>query len=330
MPKKQQGFLASTNMKLLFTADVHIKLGQKNVPVDWSLNRYNLLWQQLQTHQSQADVFVVGGDVFDKLPSMAELEVFFDFVSSCMVTTYIYTGNHEMLKKDTSFLTNLKQVVNRVNPLVTILDTCTTICEGTVDVIPYNYIKTFDPAQFTNKVLLTHVRGNIPPHVTSEVPLEKFAAWHTVLAGDLHSYENCQANILYPGSPVTTSFHRNVVDTGVILFDTATHEHSWIKLELPQLLKQTVKVGDPTPATTYHHTIYEVEGNLAELAKLADNELIDKKVAKKATDAALILDSEMSLQQEVREYLTYIMELPDETIKTVLQELQNHESKLKD
>ena len=319
-------------MKLLFTADVHIKLGQKNVPVEWSLNRYNLLWQQLQIHQTQADVFVVGGDIFDKLPSMQELEVFFDFVSSCTITTYIYTGNHEMLKKDTSFLSNLKQVVNRVNPLVTILDTCTTIGSGStaVDVIPYNFIKTFNPDEFNNKVLLTHVRGNIPPHVTSEVPLEKFQRWQTVLAGDLHSYENCQLNILYPGSPVTTSFHRSKVDTGIILFNTANHEHSWIKLELPQLLKKTVTVGEPTPATTYDHTIYEVEGNLSELAKIADNDLIDKKVAKKVSDATLILDAEMTLQQEVLEYLTYIMELPEVTIKQVLQELQNYESKLKD
>lgn len=329
MPQTQRGFIASTNMKLLFTADVHIKLGQKNVPVEWSLNRYNLLWQQLQTHQQLCDIFVVGGDVFDKLPSMQELEVFFDFVTSCVKPTYIYTGNHEMLKKDTSFLSNLKQVVNRVNNLVQILDTCTTICD-TIDVIPYNFIKTFDPDEFSNQVLLTHVRGNIPPHVTSEVPLEKFQRWQTVLAGDLHSYENCQLNILYPGSPVTTSFHRNRVDTGVILFDTSTHQHEWIQLELPQLLKKTVSVGDPTPQTTYDHTIYEVEGNLSELAKLADNDLIDKKVAKKVSDAALILDSEMSLQQEVQEYLLYILELPEATIQQVLQELQNYESKLKD
>lgn len=317
-------------MKLLFTADVHIKLGQKSVPVEWSLNRYNLLWSKLQELQEQASVFVVGGDIFDKLPSMQELEVFFDFVSSCKIATYIYTGNHEMLKKDTSFLSNLKQVVNRVNPLVSILDTCTTICNDTVDVIPYNYLKTFNPDQFNNKILLTHVRGNIPPHVTSEVPLDRFSRWQTVLAGDLHSYENCQENILYPGSPVTTSFHRSKVETGVILFDTVTHEHEWLKLDLPQLLKQTVKAGEPTPATEYHHTIYEVEGNLAELAQLADNELVDKKVTKKVTDAALILDNTMSLQQEVNEYLTYILELPDATIKQVLQELQNYENKLKD
>ena len=47
-------------MKLLFTADLHIKLGQKNVPQDWARNRYNLLWQQLAEKQASADVFVIG------------------------------------------------------------------------------------------------------------------------------------------------------------------------------------------------------------------------------------------------------------------------------
>ncbi|NDB06927.1 MAG: hypothetical protein EBX95_14675, partial [Acidimicrobiia bacterium] len=73
-------FITGKIMKILFTADIHIKLGQKNVPVDWARNRYNLLWKQFEELQQQADVFVIGGDVFDKLPSMDELEVYFDLV----------------------------------------------------------------------------------------------------------------------------------------------------------------------------------------------------------------------------------------------------------
>jgi len=42
-------------MQVLFTADIHIKLGQKNVPVEWARNRYKLLWQQLAEQQSKAD-----------------------------------------------------------------------------------------------------------------------------------------------------------------------------------------------------------------------------------------------------------------------------------
>jgi hypothetical protein len=56
-------------MKILFTADVHIKLGQKNVPIEWARNRFNMLWEQLREQQKQCDLFVVGGDIFDKLQS---------------------------------------------------------------------------------------------------------------------------------------------------------------------------------------------------------------------------------------------------------------------
>ena len=165
---------------------------------------------------------------------------------------------------------------------------------------------------------LQGVRGNIPPHVKSEIDLSLLSRWKTVLAGDLHSYENSQENILYPGSPVTTSFHRKKVDTGVIIFDTDTHTHQWIKLDLPQLLRKTIKAGDPMPEDLPHHTIYEVEGDMAELASMSEHGLLDKKIVKRSTDAALILEPDMSIEQEIAEYLEFILELPDETIEKTL------------
>jgi Calcineurin-like phosphoesterase len=314
-------------MKILFTADLHIKLGQKNVPIEWAKNRFNMLWQQLKEQQKQCDLFVVGGDIFDKLPNMEELETYFDFVSSCDVQTVIYPGNHEAVKKDTTFLSNLKIVTNRLNPRVTIVDDFITI--NGVDFVPYNKLKELEKTEFpfNEKVLCTHVRGEIPPFVKPEVDLDIFNRWQTVLAGDLHSYENSQRNILYPGSPVTTSFHRHTVDTGTILFDTTDHSHQWLKLELPQLIRKTVGVYDEKPATSYHHTIYEIEGNMAELAELENSDLIDKKVVKRATESALILDPTMTMSQEVSEYLTFILELPPETVESVLKEMQNHADK---
>jgi len=314
-------------MKILFTADVHIKLGQKNVPIEWAKNRFNMLWQQLREQQKQCDLFVVGGDIFDKLPNMEELETYFDFVSSCDVQTIIYPGNHEAVKKDTTFLTNLKVVTARLNPLVTIIDDFYTY--NGVDFIPYNKLKELEKTEFSfvEKVLCTHVRGEIPPHVKPEVDLDIFNRWQTVLAGDLHSYENSQRNILYPGSPITTSFHRHTVDTGTILFDTATHEHTWLKLELPQLIRKAVGVYDEKPATSYHHTIYEIEGDMAELANLENSDLIDKKVIKRATESTLILEPTMTMSEEVSEYLTFILELPPQTVENVLKEMQNYADK---
>lgn len=319
-------------MKILFTADIHIKLGQKNVPIPWSLNRYELLMDQLWNIQDQADLFIVGGDIFDKLPSMEELEVYFDFVASCKIPTYIYSGNHEAVKKTTTFLTSLKTVTNKINNLVTIVDDYWAHPNLPIDIIPYNKLKDYEKytteafSSLHNKILCTHVRGDIPPHVKAEVDLNIFSGWQVVLAGDLHSYTNSQRNIIYPGSPVSTSFHRSAIETGVVVLDTDTLEHDWIVLNLPQLIRKTVKVGEQMTPGTYDHIIYEVEGNLSELINVEDSELVDKKLVKKSTDLTLILDSSMSLEQEVTEYLTYVLGLEETSIKNIVEEFKIHES----
>lgn len=307
-------------MKVLFSADWHIKLNTKNIPDSWAINRYRLMFQELYNLESEVDMHIIGGDIFDKLPSMQELELYFEFISRCSIKTIIYAGNHEALKKNTTFLSHLKEVTNRINPLVEIIDDYVTM--DNIDFIPYNKLKEYHPADidFHGDILCTHVRGEIPPHVKPEVPLELFDRWKVVLAGDLHSYANCQRNILYPGSPVTTSFHRNLVDTGVIIIDTTTLSHRFIRLEVPQLIRKTIKVGEPMLATDYHHTVYEVEGDMSDLHLVEESDLIDKKISKRDNDTALILNKDMSIQEELNEYLEYILQIPPESIEKVMKE----------
>ena len=291
-----------------------------------------MMIEQLATHCEQCDLLVLGGDVFDRMPTMDELEIYFDLVASVTIPCIIYAGNHEALKKDTTFFSYLKKSTQRLNKLVTIIDDYHSI--DNMDFIPYNKLKDYekntDNAFFSlhNKILFTHVRGEIPPHVKPEIDLSLLDRWELVLAGDLHSYENSQRNILYPGSPCTTSFHRNVVDTGVIIFDNLTLEHSWVKLELPQLIRKTIQAGDDMPATEYHHTIYEIEGDMAELGALADSSLIDKKVVKRETDTALILDPKMTLAGELQEYLLYILQLPESTVEDIVHILHDNMDKI--
>lgn len=310
----------------MFTADIHLKLGQKNVPKEWAINRYKELFVQYGDYYDSVDLFVVGGDIFDKLPSMEELELFFEFVSSITVRTIMYSGNHEALKKNTTFLSNLYYVVRKINPLVTIIDDFYTDEETGIDVIPYNKLKEYDPRDidFHGDILCTHVRGEIPPHVKPEVPLQLFERWKVVLAGDLHSHSNSQLNILYPGSPVTTSFHRTLVTTGFILLDTNTFEQEWVELKLPQLIRKTIKAGDPMPPTEYHHTIYEVEGDMSELASVENNNLLDKKITTREVDTALILDASMSLAEEVEEYIRYILQVKDDAVELALKEFNDY------
>lgn len=320
-------------MKILFTADWHIKLGQKNVPVEWAKNRYYGLFSEVRrlARERLVDYIVIGGDIFDKLPSIEELELYFDLVRDLDVPTLIYSGNHEAVKKSTTFLTQLAKVTFAINKNVEIIDDF--YSNGRFDIIPYNKLKEWaeNPdntlVSLHGRVLMTHVRGEIPPHVKPEVDLDLFKPWRMVLAGDLHSYENSQRNILYPGSPVTTSFHRSEVDTGVLVVDTDSLDYEWVKLNLPQLLKKTVKAGEPMPPTEFHHTIYEVEGNMADLANLS-SELLDKKIVKKASDTTLILENNMTLEDEVHEYLKYILNLDDKTIAEVMTEFQNYAGKI--
>ena len=320
-------------MKILFTADIHIKLGQKNVPIEWAKNRFSMFIEQFAEMQKDADYVVIGGDVFDRLPTMDEVELYFDFVASIKKPGFIIPGNHEMIKKDTTFLSNLKKATHRINPLVQLIDDFNSdLLAGDIDFIPYNKLKEYDPRDIDmhGRILITHVRGEIPPHVKPEVDLSLFDRWDIVLAGDLHSYENSQRNILYPGSPYTTSFHRQRVDTGAILLDVETLEHEWVKFNLPQLLKKTIgadEAATSATATDFDHTVYEVQGDMQELGELEDSELITSKVIKRETDSALILDNEMSLDEEVKEYLTYILELPETTVEAVLKEMQNYAEK---
>ena len=204
---------------ILFTADWHIKLGQKNVPREWATDRYRKFFEQVHGLEKQCNMHIIGGDLFDRLPNMEELELYFEFISKVSIPTLIYDGNHEATKKNKTFFTQLKKVSRDINPLVKVVDMSYYDNDFGFGVLPYadlhrkNAIELFD----TKKPLFTHVRGEIPPHVKPEVDLDRFEDFPVVFAGDLHAHSNTQRNIVYPGSPMTTSFHRNEVSTGYLL-----------------------------------------------------------------------------------------------------------------
>ena len=72
---------------ILFTADWHIKLGQKNVPREWAINRYHMFFKQIHELEMQCNMHIIGGDLFDRLPNMEELELYFDFISYAQYAT---------------------------------------------------------------------------------------------------------------------------------------------------------------------------------------------------------------------------------------------------
>ena len=302
---------------ILFTADWHIKLGQKNVPMAWACSRYKLFFEKIYELEKDVNLHIIGGDLFDRVPSMDELTLYFDFVKGVSVDTIIFDGNHEATRKNKTFFTNLKRVTEELNPKVKVITETFYLHDWAI--LPYadlhrkGSIEDIDDVDY----LFTHVRGEIPPHVTPEVDLERFDKFKIVFAGDLHAHENTQRNIVYPGSPMTTSFHRNVVKTGYLLIDD-DWSWTWHEFDLPQLLRKTVSSTEEMVQTEWHHTIYEVEGDVSDLSGVKNSDLLDKKVIKRKTEATLILDKEMTIEEELAEYLSYILELEEQKVKKII------------
>jgi len=292
---------------ILFTADWHIKLGQKNVPLPWACSRYELFFEQLKELEKDITLHIIGGDLFDRMPSMDELTLYFDFIKGVDVETIIFDGNHEATRKHKTFFTNLKRVTEELNPKVKVITETFYLHDWAI--LPYadlhkkGSIEDIDDVDY----LFTHVRGEIPPHVVPEVDLERFDKFKTVFAGDLHAHENTQRNIVYPGSPMTTSFHRNEVKTGYILIDD-DWSWTWHEFNLPQLIRKTVDNVDEMVQTEWHHTIYEIEGDVQDLAKVKNSDLLDKKVVKRETEATLDLEN-LTMEEELVKYLTEILKI---------------------
>jgi DNA repair exonuclease SbcCD nuclease subunit len=314
---------------ILFTADWHIKLGQKNVPVSWALNRYNLFFEQIYELEEQCDMHIIGGDLFDRLPNMEELALYFQFIRKVKIPTVIYDGNHEATKKNKTFFSQLKEVTRDINPLVHVVDISYVDEDLGYGILPYADLhRKGSIEQFnTNQPLFTHVRGEIPPHVKPEVDLSRFEDFPVVFSGDLHSHSNSQLNIVYPGSPMTTSFHRSLVKTGYLLINEQDWSWMWEEFKLPQLLRKTVTSKEEMIASDFHHTIYEVEGDIQELATVENSELLDKKVVKRKSEAALIIDKDMSIEDELVEYLTYILEISEDKIPDIIGTYNDYASK---
>jgi len=75
---------------------------------------------------------------------------------------------------------------------------------------------------------------------------------------------------------------------------------------------------DEMVQTDFHHTIYEIEGDVSDLSNIKNSELLDKKVIKRKTEATLILGQDMTIEEELGEYLSYILELDESKTKNIL------------
>lgn len=312
-------------MKILFSADQHIKLGQDKVPKEFQKNRFMLLADSLNkiAKDYEVDLHIIGGDLLDVAsPSTEEIELMHAFLDKLDHKGIIYTGNHEMLSKTISCLSHLSAAITNatqgrwkvVNEEFRSTD---------FDIVPYSHLHKAKWKENKSKLCFTHVRGAIEPHVVPEIELSRFSEYYLVCAGDLHSYKNTQAisdstQLIYPGSPLTTSFHRERTKgtNGVFIIDTDTLEYEWVELgQLPQLIRKTINVSEEMIPDAFDRVIYEVEGNVSELKAIKNSELLDKRLNTKISKDAKLNLQNLPIIEELALYLEDVQKLDTDTIQ---------------
>jgi DNA repair exonuclease SbcCD nuclease subunit len=301
-------------IKILSSADWHVNLHRKKIPSAWQMKRFQQLFDKLLVIEKTCDVHIIAGDLFDKEPESDEICLVLSYLNSVQKPTLVIPGNHEATSKGRTFWEHFKLENTIKNPLVYISTESERICLAGqwFCTFPYGSVQTDKLPQYvSDDILVTHIRGEVPPHITAEYDFERLRPWKLVLLGDLHfNHKYKDFPTYYPGSPLNTTFDRDDrreygVDI-ITLRSLDDYSVDFVNLHLPKLIRRTVPVGTDLVPDSYHHVIYEVTGSIDELAKVKKSDMLDKKMVEKPTTDATLDLKDKTLLEELDIYLQYI------------------------
>ena len=103
-----------------------------------------MFFEAIYDLEEHVDLHIIGGDLFDRVPSMDELTLYFDFIKGVKVPTIIFDGNHEATKKNKTFFSNLTRATSDVNPLVDLMFFCACLLANplSLETCSFAYTKT--------------------------------------------------------------------------------------------------------------------------------------------------------------------------------------------
>ena len=231
--------------KILCSADWHILLHKKKVPYDWQTgNRFRQMFRKLIALEQSCDVHIIAGDIFDKKPEPDEICLFLSYINSVTIPTYIIPGNHEATKKGESFFEYFTQenAIKNENVHVFTRNGRATVGKTSFQFFPYGEMQIGNlPTYVEDDILVTHIRGEVPPHITPEYDFSLLSRWGLCLLGDLHfNHRYGDTNCYYPGSPLNTTFDRDDKRAyGVDIYnivDSHNYTREFHDLKLPKLI----------------------------------------------------------------------------------------------
>lgn len=301
-------------MKILSSGDWHVNLHKKKVSYDWQLNRFISLFDKLRKLEEECDVHVISGDLFDKKPEIDEVCLLLAYLNAVTIPTIVIPGNHEATKKGHSFWEHFKleNTVTNKNVFISTNNERIEILGQGFQTFPYGSVQTDNlPKYVDGDILVTHIRGEVPPHISAEYDFEKLKQWKLVLIADLHfnhKYKNYP--IYYPGSPLNTTFDRDDKrEYGVDIVDFYNIDDytvNFVDLKLPKLIRKTINFGEELIKDPYNNVIYEVVGAIDDIAKLEKSELLDKKIVNTVKNSSLLDLDNKTEYEELEMYLDYM------------------------
>jgi DNA repair exonuclease SbcCD nuclease subunit len=301
-------------IKILSSADWHINLHKKKVPYNWQTSRFQMMFDRLHDLEKSCDVHVIAGDLFDKKPEPDEVCLLLSYLNSVTIPTIIIPGNHEATRKGASFWEHFLLENTVKNELVHIFTE-----NGRIEIegvgfcaFPYGSVQTDTlPAHVEGDILITHIRGEVPPHITPEYDFDKLKPWKLILLGDLHfNHRYKDTNAYYPGSPLNTTFDRDDSrQYGVDIFnliDSSNYTREFVDLGLPKLVRRTINAGEQLVPDAFNHVVYEVTGSIDQLSKIEKSDLLDKKMVEKPVTEGTLDLKDKNLFEELEIYLNHI------------------------
>jgi DNA repair exonuclease SbcCD nuclease subunit len=301
-------------IKILSSGDWHVNLRKKKVPYAWQESRYLQLFAKLHALEKTCDVHIISGDVFDETPNTDEICLVLSYLNAVIIPTLLIPGNHSSTQKGHSFWEHFKRdkSITNTNVYLSVENERVTLAGQTFQTFPYGAVQTKrTPTYIPGDILVTHIRGEVPPHISAEYDFELLRDWKLILLSDLHfnhKYRDYPA--YYPGSPLNTTFDRD--DTrcyGVDIIELRSIDDYVVHfndLRLPKLIRRTIPVGTIMTPDPIHHVIYEVTGTIDELARVEKNELLDKKMVEKPAGNSILNLKDKTIIEELEVYLNYI------------------------
>lgn len=249
-------------LKIALLGDVHLK--QSNLYKEFEANRFKLLCNTISAKEYDVVIFI--GDLLDKArPSLEEILLLSEGLSSIQARKIVLDGNHEAVSKSTSTY----DYINVPNLEYMSFDKLT--LEGvSIFLMGYKRLKDYLLVPKSD-ILLSHFRSNfgfIKEEVDTEAISKKAS---TVILGDIHKRHNPLPNVTYTGSPYGVHFSKEQTQHGYIelLLDKGKYTFRHIDLELPTLIIKEIDAKDINTINPMDNLIrVKVRGSSEELEAL--------------------------------------------------------------